>query len=105
MSNADNSEMNPKVGDNICYIQHYLNPESFKLITTPITGIRIGKKATKCYSKRLNAIDIDEITSNTDWLLRSKSLILVQEPFLDVGDLKERAERWCENKGWLQNEV
>ena len=75
------------------------------MVTTPITGIRIGKTATKCYSKRLNAIDVEEIIFNTDWLLRSESLILVQEPFLDTENLKERAERWCNNKGWLQNEM
>ena len=89
----------------MCYIQHYLDPESFKVITVPIAEIRIRKNSTKCYSKRFNPIDAEDIASNTDWLLHSKSLILVQEPFLDIENLKERAEKWCSNKGWLKNEM
>lgn len=91
------------VGDTICYIRHYIEPEDFKVITCKVDSVRIGKKATKAYTKRFNPLDVEELLFNTDWLTRSPTLILVQEPFLATGDLLERAERWCECKGWLHN--
>ncbi len=94
--------MNVKVGDTICYIQKCTQPgddeESFRLVTTPITSIRIGKTATKAYSKRFYALDVEELETNTECFTRG--MILVQEPFLDVGNLRENAERWIANRGW-----
>jgi len=94
--------MNVKVGDTICYIQKYMETGDkdwkFRLVTTPITSIRIGKTATKAYSKRFYPLDVEELKSNTKCF--APGIILVQEPFLDVGNLRETAERWIENEGW-----
>ncbi len=94
--------MDVKVGDTICYIQKYMSQGgkewSFRLLTTPITSIRIGKTATKAYSKLFNPLDVEELKINTKCFV--PGIILTQEPFLDVKNLREIAERWIENKGW-----
>lgn len=93
--------MRATTGDTICYIQKYKNEGEewkFRLVTSPITAIRIGQTATKVYSKRFGPIDVEELESNTEFF--APGVILVQEPFLDVGNLREIAERWIENEGW-----
>ena len=91
-----------KPGDTILYIQKYMKSDNedwqFCLIEAKVTSVRIGKTATKAYSKRFHPLDVEELESNTKMF--SPGIILVQEPFLDVGDLRERAERWIENRGW-----
>ncbi len=94
--------MSAKVGDTICCIQKYMAPEdteySYRLVTTPITAIRIGQTATKAYSKRFRPLDVEELEGNTIHFAACIGAVIVQEPFLDVGNLRERAERWIENR-------
>ncbi len=94
--------MNVKVGDTICYIQKYMDQGDkewrFRLVTTPITSIQIGKTATKAYSKRFSPLNVEELESNTKCF--APGIILVQEPFLDVGGLRKIAEKWIESEGW-----
>ena len=94
--------MTVKPGDIILYIQKYKKAGDedwqFRLIEAKITAVRIGKTATKAHSKRFRPLDVEELESNTKMF--TPGVILVQEPFLDVGDLRGRAERWIENRGW-----
>lgn len=91
-----------KPGDTILYIQKYMKADDenwqFRLIEAKVTAVRIGKTATKAYSKQFRPLDIEELESNTKMF--TPGIILVQEPFLDVGDLRERAKKWIENRGW-----
>lgn len=100
--------MKAKVGDNICFIQKYA-PQGetewiFRLVEAPITSIHIGKNGAKAYSKRFRPIDIEELELNTRWLREANGLILVGEPFIDCYDLRERAKRWVEGRGWERQE-
>lgn len=94
--------MTVKPGDTILYIQKCKKAGDedwqFRLIEAKVTAVRIGKTVTKAYSKRFRPLDVEELESNTKMF--TPGVILVQEPFLDVGDLRERAERWIENRGW-----
>ena len=94
--------MSVKPGDTILYIQKYRPADSeewqFRLVEATVTSVRIGKTATKAYSKRFRPLDVEELESNTKMF--APGIILVQEPFLDVGNLREQAERWIENCGW-----
>lgn len=88
-----------KVGDSVCCVTRRTNSEEFEVSSCQISSIRIGKTATKCYTRRFGSIDAKELLFNTNWLMECDRLILVQELFLDVNGLRERAEQWCKNKG------
>lgn len=87
-----------QLSDKIGYIQHYLSPDRFKYIEANITRINIGKKRTSVYSNRFNALDMEELESNTRFAQSGlkNGYIMVQEPFITSEALKAQAERWCE---------
>lgn len=84
--------------DRIGYIQHYFSPERFKYIEAKIKRINIGKTKTSIYSDRFNALDMEELESNTRFAQNGlkNGYIMVQEPFITSEALKAQAERWCE---------
>lgn len=92
-----------QVGKEICYLRKCDN--GFTLRTAPITSIRIGKTGSKAYTNQFQPLDIDEVLSNTRILHSSPRMILVQEPFFDAYGLKEKAQRWVDNRGWEYQEV
>ncbi len=92
-----------QVGKEICYIRKC--EDGFALRTAPITSIRIGKTGAKAYTDQFQPLDINEIILNTNILRTTSSMILVQEPFFDAYGLKEKAQKWVENRGWEHQEI
>jgi hypothetical protein len=88
-----------QITDKIGYIQHYLSPERYKYIEAKVSRVNIGKKKTSVYSDRFNALDMEELESNTKFAKRGleRGFIMVQEPFITNDELRAQAERWCEN--------
>lgn len=88
-----------QLSDKIGYIQHYLSPDRFKYIEANITRINIGKKRTSVYSNRFNALDMEELESNTRFAQNGlkNGYVMVQEPFITDNELREQCLRWCEN--------
>lgn len=92
-----------QIGKEICYLQKV--SDGFELRTTTIISIRIGKNGTKAITSNFRgSIDVDDVISNTRILHNTPRMILVQEFFFDAYGLKEKAQRWVENRGWKQQE-
>jgi len=100
--------MNVKVGDKIGIIHKHQPMDGtdwgYKLLTSKITAIHIGKHATMACSKDFRPIDVDDLESNTMWLDKIPTVLLVEEPFLCTSYLQERAENWVEREGWRDDE-
>ena len=93
-----------QVGKEICYLRK-IN-DGFELATAAITSVRIGKNGvTATTNKFKGTLDVSEIVSNTRILHKTPHMILVQEFFFDAYDLKEKAQRWIENRGWEYQEA
>jgi hypothetical protein len=102
-----------KIGDNICYIRKIYerldNGEgtpslAYDLVVDRITSVAERKSGVKLYSKRFAPFDFEDVASNTKMLRECPNIILVQEPFLDVDNLKKRAENWILLRGWEHQE-
>lgn len=93
-----------QVGKEICYLRKTNN--GFELVTAAITSVRIRKNGiTATTNKFKGTLDVNEIISNTRILYKTPRMILVQEFFFDAYDLKEKAQRWIENRGWEYQEA
>lgn len=87
-------------GTEIGYIIHFSSGSNgdgyYKFVSAPITKIEITKSRTRyCAPQAFRPILAKEIEENTNRMQENKNIILVSEPFLCVGDLKQRAEEWC----------
>lgn len=93
-----------QVGKEICYLRK--TNDGFELVTAAITSVRIGKNGiTATTNKFKGTLDVNEIISNTRILYKTPRMILVQEFFFDAYGLKEKAQRWIENRGWEYQEA
>lgn len=93
-----------QVGKEICYLRKIC--DGFELVTVTITSIRIGKNGiTATTSGFKGSLDINDIISNTKILHNTPHMILVQDFFFDAYGLKEKAQRWIENRGWEHQEI
>lgn len=58
---------------------------------------RISSRGDRVYSKMLLfPVDYEEIVDNANIMKKNPQLILVSEPFLLDGELKEKATKWVE---------
>ena len=88
-------EIGTEIGDIIHVLSGSEGEDYYKLVSAPITKIEITKNGTRYFApKSFLPICAEEIEDNTKWMQEVKALF-VGEPFLCVGDLKERAEKWC----------
>ena len=86
--------------------EHHMIQVGKEIVTAAITSVRIGKNGiTATTNKFKGTLDVNEIISNTKILYKTPRMILVQEFFFDAYGLKEKAQRWIENRGWEYQEA
>lgn len=86
-----------KIGDYIGALYKKTKPdgkEVWELCESKITRIVQNTKGTRVYSKRFNALDIDEIQSNTEMMEEADNFILVREVVLLNEITRLKYERW-----------
>lgn len=83
------------VGDIIGYISKSVDPKGYFLREAKVTSVRICKAGIRVYSKEFRPFDLQEIQVNTAWLIKNKTIVLIQEPILLTPELKARLENWC----------
>lgn len=75
--------------------------EYFKFIEAKIKKVVVGKTRTSVYSDRFNALDADELISNTEIINGKNGLMLVTEPFITTDEYSkhclETFEYWNEH--------
>lgn len=69
---------------------------------TKVKRVVIGKTKTSVYSDRFRPLDAEEIESNTNIMLNSTGLIIVNEPFVTSPELTEKCKKtvdyWNEHR-------
>lgn len=91
-----------EIGEEVIYIRKTKatdKPPMFKLITSKINRIYIGKNGVRLYTDKFKPIDYEDILSNTNILLVHKDLVLIEEFALTREDIKERYVKFCERNG------
>ena len=66
--------------------------EFFKFIEATIKKVVIGKTKTSVYSDKFNALDAEELISNTE-MIRDMKLMLVTEPFITSEEYSEHCRK------------
>ena len=81
----------------ICRNNVELNPhlKKFKFSEVSFTR-RISSRGDRVYSKLFRPLDYEEIVDNANMMKEHPSIILVGEPFLLDGELREKVIRWVE---------
>lgn len=91
-----------EIGEEVVYIRKTETIDGatkFRLITSKINRIYIGKNGVRLYADKFKPIDYDDTISSTKMLLNMKGLVLVDEVVLAREDIKERYVKFCERNG------
>ena len=87
--------MNITPNDKIGYISRRKDEngkEVFKFIEAKIKKVVVCKTKTSVYSDKFNALDAEEIISNTE-MIRDMKLMLVTEPFITNEEYSEHCRK------------
>lgn len=87
--------MNITPKDNIGYIscrKDENGKEVFRFIEAKIKKVVVCKTKTSVYSDKFNALDAEELISNTE-MIGDRKLMLVTEPFITTDDYSEHCRQ------------
>ena len=70
--------------------------EKFKFIESKVKSIYMGKKGTRVYTERFIPLDLEELESNTKYIIKDgkpTSIMLVSEPFITTDEYSEHCRK------------